>query len=169
MLLINQPAPAFELCDLDGKLHALLDYRSQIVVLNFWSAECPHAARADASLLACLPAWGERVAFLTIACNANEPTELLRQTAIQRGLPTVLQDTQNIIADRYEAVTTPHLFVIDGGGILRYRGALDDVTFRQQTPTRHYLMDAVQSLLDGKHPDPAETPPYGCAIVRHVL
>ena len=23
--------------------------------------------------------------------------------------------------------------------------------------------------LDGKHPDPAETPPYGCAIVRYAL
>jgi peroxiredoxin len=169
MLPIDQPAPDFELCDLDRNLHTLRDYRSQITVLNFWSAECPHATRVDAGLLAFLPVWGERVALLAIASNANEPPALLKQTASQRGLPTVLLDTQNTVADRYRAVTTPHLFVIDEQGILRYQGALDDVTFRQRTPTRPYLIEAVQSLLDGKHPDPAETPPYGCAIVRYAL
>jgi len=169
MLLINQPAPDFEVYDLDGKLHTLQDYRSRITLLNFWSAECPHAARADTGLLASLTAWGERVALLTIASNVNEPPTLLKQTASQRGLTTTLLDTQNTVSDRYGAMTTPHLFVIDDLGILRYQGALDDVTFRQRTPTRPYLVNAVQSLLDGKYPDPASTPPYGCAIIRHAI
>jgi hypothetical protein len=57
--------------------------------------------------------------------------------------------------------------VIDATGILRYRGAFDDVTFRQRTPARFYLKEAVEVLLAGKLPDPAETQPYGCTIVRY--
>jgi hypothetical protein len=71
--------------------------------------------------------------------------------------------------DAYEAQTTPHLFVVDASGILRYRGAFDDVTFRQRTPTKFYLRDAVSAVLENRLPDPAETAPFGCAIVRFVL
>jgi hypothetical protein len=35
-----------------------------------------------------------------------------------------------------EAQTTPHVFVIDREGILRYRGSVDDVTFRQRKSPR---------------------------------
>jgi hypothetical protein len=71
-----------------------------------------------------------------------------------------------VVADQYVALTTPHFFVIDEQGILRYQGALDDVTFRKPTPTHNYLHDAVEAVVAGARPQPAETPAYGCAIVR---
>ena len=43
----NSPAPDFTLSDLTGKPHTLSAYRDQVVILNFWSAECPWAVRAD--------------------------------------------------------------------------------------------------------------------------
>lgn len=165
----NQPAPDFSLPDLSGQSHSLDDYRGQVVLLNFWSAECPHAARVDNELLADLRQWGSRVRLIAIASNAHEPRELIARMAVERGLPLVLHDPQGEAADRYAAQTTPHLFLIDGSGILRYQGAYDDSTFRQRTPMRFYVRQAVQALLDGQSPDPAETSPYGCAIVRHVL
>lgn len=166
VLTINRPAPEFSLPDLNGRKHALRDYQGQVVVLNFWSAECPHAARADGELTSYLQSWGSRVTLISIASNVNEPIQLLEQVASQRGLPAVLQDRNSEVADLYEAVTTPHLFVIDDQGILRYQGAFDDVTFRQRTPTRHYLHEAVESVMAGDYPNPAETTSYGCAIVR---
>ena len=168
MPLINAPAPDFELPDLSGQPHTLQDFRGQVVLLNFWSAECPHAARVDGELLNDLRRWGSRVAMISSASNVNEPTELISRVANERNLPLVLHDTQGKVADLYAAQTTPHLFLIDQSGILRYQGAYDDVTFRQRTPTRFYLRQAVQALLSGQMPDPAETPPYGCAIVRHA-
>ena len=69
---LNQPAPDFELPDLQGKLHKLSDYRGQIVIVNFWSAECPHSERTDRSTMACLVKWGEEVVMLSIAANRNE-------------------------------------------------------------------------------------------------
>jgi hypothetical protein len=80
----------------------------------------------------------------------------------------VLLDEDHAVADLYGAATTPHFFVVDAEGVLRYAGALDDVTFRQKTPTRQFLAEAVAALLEGRLPDPAQTPGYGCAIVRHA-
>lgn len=163
----DQPAPLFSLPDLDGKLHRLEDERGRIVVLNFWSAECPWAERADRELLAYLGDWGERVALWTIASNANEPLELLRQAVAQRHLPLALHDADQQVADLYAAKTTPHFFAIDPSGALRYQGALDDITFRKRSASHFYLRQAVDALLAGKNPDPAQTAPYGCTIVRH--
>jgi peroxiredoxin len=169
MLAIDQPAPPFILPDLNGQIHALEDYLGQVVVLNFWSAECPHAARADALLTAYLQTWGQRVSLLTIASNLNETSEQIAQAASKRGLPLVLQDRGGVVADMYVALTTPHLFVIDERGILRYQGALDDVTFRRRTPTQEYLYQAVKSVLTGASPQQAVTPAYGCSIVRYAV
>lgn len=80
----------------------------------------------------------------------------------------VLIDAGHIVADLYEAVTTPHVFVVDGEGVLRYRGAVDDVTFRKRTATRFFLDEVVVSLLDGHLPELTETPAYGCTIIREI-
>lgn len=106
--------------------------------------------------------------MLTIASNRNETLTALREAAKMRHLPNVLQDADCRVADLFDAQTTPHVFVIDRNGILRYRGAVDDVTFRQRTPTRFYLDEAVEALLAGAFPTLTESPAYGCAIVREV-
>jgi thiol-disulfide isomerase/thioredoxin len=166
LIEIGKPAPDFTLKDLAGKEHRLADYRGRIALVNFWSAECPWTRRVDLDLLPRLAGWGERTLLLEVASNANEPLELLRGEAAERNLAWVLLDRGQKVADLYQAQTTPHFFVIDAQGILRYRGAYDDITFRQRTPTRAYLCDAVEALLAGKTPPLPEAPPYGCTIVR---
>jgi peroxiredoxin len=166
--MINQPAPDFNLPDLAGHRRALQDFRGQVAIVNFWSAECPWAARADRTLIADLQTWGSAVSLIAIASNANEAPELLARVAAERGLPLVLRDAGQHVADLYDAQTTPHLFVIDAAGMVRYQGAFDDVTFRQRTPTRAYLHQAVSAVLAGQTPEPAQTPPYGCALVRYA-
>ena len=165
---LNEPSPDFELPDLQGISHKLSDQRGKIVILNFWSAECPHSERADGYLLGLLESWKGEVVLLSIAANRNESVQLLEETAKMRRLPTVLVDAQDSIADLLEAVTTPHVFVLDREGILRYRGAVDDVTFRHRQATRFFVRDAVEALLKGKLPELAETPAYGCTIVREI-
>jgi hypothetical protein len=178
-LLINQPAPALNLLDIEGHPYALfaphgsLSGTVRFRILNFWSAECPWSARADQALLAWLADWGSQVDLWTIAANINEPLELLQTIAAERGLPLVLDGRAEMASGHtasglYQAQTTPNLFVIDRSGILRYQGALDDVTFRQRSPTRSYLRLAIEALLAGRQPDPAETQPYGCTIVRYI-
>lgn len=166
LIPIGAPAPDFDLPDLDGRMHRLPAAGSQIVLLNFWSAECPWSERADQDILAALPGWGPGVTYWPIAANRTERLEDQRRAAAQRGLPLLLRDIDQQIADRYGAQTTPHLFLIDPQGRLAYQGALDDVTFRRRSPSQAYLRQAVAALLAGQRPDPSQTDPYGCTITR---
>jgi hypothetical protein len=168
--------PDFTLPDLNGTPHALSDYRGRIILVNFWSAECPWSERADILFKQWLTLgrsprageWGGHVALLTIASNLNESPEQVRQAANQRGIAPVLLDSGCGVADAWGAQTTPHAFVVDGSGILRYQGAVDDVTFRQREPKRFYVREAVDALLAGRLPEVASAPAYGCTIVRQV-
>jgi peroxiredoxin len=165
---ITHPVPDFELPDLDGNLHRLSDQRGRIVIVNFWSCECPHSERTDRAIMAMCIQWQDDVTLLPIASNKNETVEEIRKTSEARRLPKVLRDADCQVADLFDAQTTPHVFVIDREGILRYRGAVDDVTFRQRKPTRFFLDEAVESLLAGHPPALTESPAYGCTIVREV-
>ena len=128
---LNQLAPDFELPDLDGNIYHLSDYRGKIIIVNFWSCECPHSERTDRSTMACLVQWGADVEMLSIAANRSESISSLVEAVNARRLPRVLIDADHVVADLYGAVSTPHVFVVDRDGILRYRGAVDDVKFRQ--------------------------------------
>jgi len=165
---LNEPAPGFELPDLQGVPHNPSDFRGRIVIINFWSAECPHSERTDRYLLPLLENWDGEVVLLPVASNRNESVEMVAEAAAARGLSQVLVDSEHVVADLYGALTTPHVFILDREGILRYRGAVDDIIFRRREATRFFLRDAVEALLNGQLPPLSETPAYGCAIVREI-
>lgn len=165
---LNEPAPDFELLDLQGIFHKLRDYRGKIVIINFWSADCPHSERTDRYLLNLLERWNGNVELLSIATNQNESIQMLAEASRARHIPRVLLDSEHQVADLYEAFITPHVFVLDHEGILRYRGAVDDITFRRREATRFFLHEAVDALLHGRLPALSETPAYGCTIVREI-
>ncbi len=166
---IGSPAPDFELKDLEGERHSLRDELGSIVVLNFWSAECTHSKRADEGSEELVREWGDGVSFWCIASNENEDDELVKNAAGNNKIDRLLRDRHHAVADTYGAVTTPHVFVIDKKGVLRYAGAFDDVSLRQRTPTRNYLQEAVGAIQNGLDPEPSETLPFGCAIIRHPI
>lgn len=165
---INQPAPDFELPDLQGTLHKLSDYHGKIVVINFWSAECPYSIRTDGLIVNWLAAWAGEVVLLSIAMNRNESARRVEQAASERSLPAVLVDARLDVTDQYGVEVTPQVFVIDRRGMLRYVGAVDDVSFRQRRASRFYLKEAVDALLENRLPELTETPAYGCALVREI-
>ena len=165
-LQTNQPVPDFSLPDQNGQLHRLSDYRGKIIIVNFWSAECPWSERADKSLIALSNRFPGQVVMLPVASNVNESDGIINETIHQRGIRFGLRDAGCVLADLWQAQTTPHAFVIDKPGVLRYQGAVDDVTFRKRTPARFYVEEAVEALLNGHLPDVQDTPPYGCTLVR---
>ena len=161
---LGEVAPDFELPDIDGGRHRLSDQRGRLTVLHMWSAACPWTEQTDEQVGAAIRAEGADL--WSIAPNADEDEGLLREEARKRSLPLVLRDPEQHVADLYGAIATPHVFVIDERGILRYQGAIDDSRIRQPTPDRHFLAEALAAVRRGENPDPAETPTYGCAIVR---
>ena len=165
-IIIGEKAPRFTLPDLLGVFHSLDEYLGKIAILNFWSAECDWCSRIDQEFISYGDKWKDLVEVIWIASNMNEPQELIKKTAAERKLLPVLLDVNQIVADLYGAQTTPHFFVVDATGILRYSGAWDDVTFRQRNPNQVYIPRVIEALLQNQIPDIIQTPPYGCIIVR---
>jgi peroxiredoxin len=164
VIRVGEPAPDFELPDLDGHRHRLASQRGRLTVLHFWSAVCPWTERTDERVLAAIRA--AEADLWSIAANADESLDVLRRVAQERGLGLVLVDPRQYVADLYAAAATPHVFLIDGEGILSYHGAPDDARFRDPRPRRSYLAEALHAVRAGRSPNPAVTMTYGCAIVR---
>lgn len=166
---LNQTAPDFELATLDGDTHQLRDYRGQVVVVDFWSAECPISRRYDAYFNEFVERFDdEDVVLLAVDSNAYDD-DTIAEALTERDLHfPVLRDSGNAIADAYGAQTTPHAFVVDPDGVLRFRGHVDDRSWNQDEATTDYLSDVVEALLSGEEPPVTERPAYGCTINREV-
>ncbi len=167
IIKIGEQAPVFQLHGLEGGSHSLKDYLGRIVVLNFWSAECDWCKRVDEEVIHNLDTWKDQVMVLWIASNANESLDLVEKTAAERKLPTVLIDEALKVADIYGAQTTPHFFILDRVGKLRYQGAWDNITFRQRKATQVYVPMVIEALMHDEAPEVTSTPVYGCTLVRH--
>jgi hypothetical protein len=119
------PAPEFVGTDLTGKDHRLSDYLGQVVILEFWSTECPfsESARLQSNQLA---AALQAVGGTLIAMSRESDAEVLQ--AHLEGHPRtsavvpVVKETWR----RWNPETvTPLYYVIgsDGGVLMRERGA----------------------------------------------
>jgi peroxiredoxin len=166
MIKVGDNPPLFHLQDLRGNLHTKDDFNGWIGVLYFWSAECSWCERVDRELSTYMSMWKDQVKVFWIASNVNEPGELIDTVAHDRNIPTVLIDNHQVLADLYGAQTTPHFFVVDGKGVLRYQGAWDDITFRQREARQVYLPKVIDALRQNLAPDFTQTPAYGCTLVR---
>ncbi len=168
-LSVGSLAPDFSLTDvLSGETYTLGALRGEMVVLNFWSGECPWSRLYDEYFARRGVEWAEQgIWLLHISSNANETAPDIEEAAYELGINMpVLHDPANAVADAYGALTTPHVFLISPHGRIAYQGAVDDRTFRQREPTVNYLDAAIEAVLAGRTPNPANTPAYGCAIVR---
>ena len=74
-----------------------------------------------------------------------------------------LHDATQEVARAYGAQTTPDVFVVDSEGTLRYRGAPDS-DHGDPSQNAAWLRGALDAVLAGSDPDPAETKPVGCSI-----
>ncbi|MCC6189462.1 MAG: redoxin domain-containing protein [Anaerolineales bacterium] len=165
---LNRLAPDFTLPIVDGGRLSLSDLRGFIVIVNFWSAECAWSRRGDVLLVYRALTWETRgVRVVGVAANVNEPEIQIRYELQSRHVryPLAL-DLDQRVADLYKAEATPHFFVLDRQGIVRYIGALDDATQDRRDGKNFYLDQAVTALLNNRSPDPAWTPAYGCPLVR---
>ena len=166
---LGEAVEDFALEDIHGKTCRLSDFRGKIAVLVFWSAECEVSREYDAYFNSLPDRYPQgQVVVLAIDSNVHYGMEEIAETIQERGIEfPVLRDDEAIIADRFGALTTPHVFVVDATGRLAYEGAVDDRTFRQLEATVNYLDEALAAILMGKKPVVTQTQPYGCTIVRY--
>jgi peroxiredoxin len=170
-LSTGDPAPTFELPDTEGGTHSLNGDPSAATVVVFTCNHCPYAL-----------AWHDRVAAVArdyadrgvrvLAINPNDAERYPRDSfeAMQSrvredgGWPMpYLHDATQEVARAYGAQTTPDAFVVDSEGNLRYRGAPDS-DHGDPSQNAAWLRGALDAVLAGSEPDPAETKPVGCSI-----
>jgi hypothetical protein len=67
------------------------------------------------------------------------------------------------VARAYGAARTPEVFLLDADRRLVYHGAPDS-DYEDEAGAEPWLRNALEAVLSGKAPDPAETAPVGCTV-----
>jgi len=168
---IGKPAPAFELQDTAGKTHKLEDYKGKIVVIHYHAVKCPWDIAYQPILNEVARKYADKnVVFIGINSNKTEPMDMVREDVAKKSIPyAVVKDPGNKVADAYKAATTPHMFIIDAEGILRYKGGVEAAPGSPDEvgkSSEQYLVPALDALLKGEQPAKAETRSKGCTIKR---
>ena len=156
--------------DIDGKTHTLGEFRGKVVFIHFWSIVCPYEKLAEPKCIELQKIYGDK-GVVEIAINANqkeiaaggETYANLREHVQQAGVNfLVTVDPGNKVTDLFGGQSTPHCFVIDKDGVLRYSGALDDdPKGAKGASATQYVRDALDAVLAGKPVGVDTTKPYG--------
>ena len=113
---------------------------------------------------------GQGVRFAAVCSNnaqayPQDDFEHMRQRAEELGYNfPYLHDEDQEVARAYGAQRTPEAFLFDAKRVLRYHGRIDDNYQDLTKVLSHDLRSAIDALLAGRNPDPAETGAVGCSI-----
>ncbi len=174
--LAASAAPAFSLKDADGRTRTLGEFKGKVVVLEWINEGCPYvkkhyqgnmqstqqAARAAGAvwLTVCSSAPGKQGhvdgagAKAFIAAKGASPTAFLL-------------DPTGVAGKAYGARTTPHMYIVDGGGRLVYQGGIDNKPTSDVADiatATNYVKAALADLKAGRPVKTAFSQPYGCGV-----
>ena len=166
---VGQMAPDFNLLDTKGNSVSLSDFEGKIVVLEWLNPDCPYVKRhyKAGTMKKLVSAYaGKGVVWLTINSTNYMDAAANAKFKEANDLPyTILVDQSGKVGHLYDAKTTPHMNIIDGGGKLVYIGAIDDdPRGNKGEPVTNYVAAALDEVLAGKAVTIAETKPYGCSV-----
>ena len=165
---VGKPAPAFTLKDESGKEHSLAQYKGKIVVLEWTNPECPFVQRhytADTMANTLKGFDSKKVVWLAVDSTAHNTPEKSAAWKKTEGFSyPVLQDQSGTVGKSFGAKTTPHMYVIDEQGVVRYAGAIDDDARGKNEKKVNHVKTAVDALLSGKPVPTATSTPYGCSV-----
>ncbi len=119
---VGREAPDFTLPDLDGGPVRLAGFRGrQAVLVNFWATWCV-PCREEMPMLDRL--WRQRRDTLVVLGVSLDTASPARVRAFVRevgaGFP-ILRDPDQTVARRYRLRGVPSSFLVDRGGVIRYR------------------------------------------------
>lgn len=119
-LVIGEPAPDFALPALHGKNLRLSEYRSDVVVLNFWAAWCKRCGDAMPVLNSLYQAHqADGLQVLAVGVDYSHPATADFVADQQVGFPILKDDAKHQVSKAYELGTLPLTLVIDRAGKIR--------------------------------------------------
>ena len=170
---IGSYAPDFELPDTQKNVHHLARHleRFRGVGVIFMCNHCPYVQRYLERLKQ-IQADLEAKGFTLIGINANDARQFpedgfdqMNAFVMQHQLnfPYLWDPTQDV-ALSFGAEKTPHAFLLDSQGILRYRGGIDDNAEAPASVKIQYLRQAAVQVLNGETVTLTATEPIGCSL-----
>ena len=173
---VGEPAPDFTLPGADGKSYALNSFKGKYVVLEWTNHDCPFVKKHYKGNMQAhqKEITGKGVVWLSIISSAPgnqghvDAAKALELTKSRNASPTaVLLDPSGDVGRKYEAKTTPHMYIVAPDGKLIYQGGIDSIPsadeddIAQATP---YVKVALSEAMGGKPVSNASTKPYGCSV-----
>ena len=173
----GQQAPDFTLNDSKGQPRKLSEFRGKVVVLEWLNHDCPfvkkHYSGGNMQKLQ-KEYTAKDVIWLSIISSApgkqghRTGPQADADTKDKNASPTsVLLDPAGEVGQKYEAKTTPEMFVIDKEGKVIYAGAIDSIKSTDSADiakAENYVRQALDAALAGKPVPTPSTRPYGCSV-----
>jgi glutathione peroxidase-family protein len=174
---VGKLSPDFTLTDAEGGEHTLSDYRDQYIVLEWYNTRCPFVRKYydSGSMQELQQTYRDKgVVWFTICSSANGKqgyyegdalTDLIERE--ESKATAYLIDADGTVGRRYEAKTTPHMFVINPEGVLIYAGAIDDKPSVRQSDLKdatNYVVAALDAAMAGEEIEVKTTKSYGCSV-----
>jgi thiol-disulfide isomerase/thioredoxin len=170
-LAVGAKVPAFSLVNaVDGQTVSMKPDDGNVKVVVFTCNSCPFAKAFEPRIIELANKFAQKGVKL-YAVNPNDDARYAEETLANMKARAedrnyrfpYLKDGDSKIARAYGARVTPHVFVVDGQGVVRYRGYVDDSAKPEERKTTG-LSDAVGALTNGREVANADTRAFGCTI-----
>ncbi|MDH5822504.1 thioredoxin family protein [Luteimonas sp. RD2P54] len=174
---VGQPAPAFTLVDSAGQTRSLADFAGKTVVLEWTNHECPFVRKhygSENMQAQQRDATADDVVWLSVNSSAPGQQGHVDGAAAERirgqaraAQTAYLLDPDGTTGRAYGAKTTPHMYVIDPAGVLRYAGGIDSIPSPDPADiakATQYVPQALAELAAGQPVSTPVTRPYGCSV-----
>ncbi len=169
--LMAQGLQAINLTDaVTGKtINIQSEVKGKGLILIFHSLECPFAKMYESRLVALRSKYqsqGFNFILVTPEVSADEETKkILRNYIDNSNINTpYLIDENQALTKFYKITKIPEVILLSPEGTITYRGAIDNNPQAESAVSAHYLDRAIDSILKGEEPSPAQARAVGCNV-----
>jgi hypothetical protein len=138
------------------------DASSAPILLFTWSPRCPAVVRLNDKIVETIA--NNKVRAYAVACNFKDTeVEYAKYLETFDFHLRIFPDREQKITDVLGGKTTPHFFLFDSKGVLRYRGGLDNdaMGYMDESERKNHLVDAIAAVRAGKDVEVKDTAPTG--------
>ncbi len=121
----NRRAPGFSLSDSKGVQHDPQDYRGKVVILELMQTTCPHCAKFTDILEQAKAKYKDKIEIMYLVTAPDTLPMVQKYIGEHKVTGPILFDSGQVMASylritpQNPSVTFPHVFLIDGMGVIK--------------------------------------------------